>query len=144
MTIYLFTLIFYYFLLSIFLLIPLTCYPFSLPQLILLIYLSKICHKCLHVNEKHFLILQNEYDYFFCMSFVFFSRRKLLQTSLILSGLIFQISSSKAKKKKIFTLAHGIFQARTLDWVAISFSRGSSPPRDRTRVSRIAGRCFTV
>ena len=27
---------------------------------------------------------------------------------------------------------HGIFQARVLEWVAISFSRGSSPPRDRT------------
>ena len=37
---------------------------------------------------------------------------------------------------------HGIPQARTLEWVAISFSRGSSRPRDRTRVSRIAGRCF--
>ena len=30
---------------------------------------------------------------------------------------------------------HGIFQARILEWVAISFSRGSSRPRDRTRVS---------
>ena len=30
---------------------------------------------------------------------------------------------------------HGIFQARILGWVAISFSRGSSWPRDRTRVS---------
>ena len=39
---------------------------------------------------------------------------------------------------------HGILQARILEWVAISFSRGSSPPRDRTWVSRIAGRCFTV
>ena len=39
---------------------------------------------------------------------------------------------------------HGIFQARVLEWVAISFSRGSSRPRDRTWVSRIAGRCFTI
>ena len=29
-------------------------------------------------------------------------------------------------------------------WVAISFSRGSSQPRDRTRVSRIVDRRFTV
>ena len=29
---------------------------------------------------------------------------------------------------------HGIFQARILEWVAISFSRGSSWPRDRTCV----------
>ena len=34
------------------------------------------------------------------------------------------------------------FQARVLEWVAISFSRESSRPRDRTRVSFIASRCF--
>ena len=39
---------------------------------------------------------------------------------------------------------HGIFQTTVLEWIAISFSRGSSQPRNRTRVSRIAGRCFTV
>ena len=38
----------------------------------------------------------------------------------------------------------GIFQARILEWVAISFSRGSSQPRDQTQVSFIAGRFFTV
>ena len=35
---------------------------------------------------------------------------------------------------------HGIFQARVLEWVAISFFRGSSPPRDRTQVSNIEGK----
>ena len=39
---------------------------------------------------------------------------------------------------------HGIFQATVLEWVAISFSRGSSRPREWTRVSRIAGRCFNL
>ena len=39
---------------------------------------------------------------------------------------------------------HGIFQARVLEWVATPFSRGSSQPRDRTQVSRIAGRRFTL
>ena len=39
---------------------------------------------------------------------------------------------------------HGTFQARILGWVAISFSRGSSWPRDRTQVSRTAGRFFTI
>ena len=29
----------------------------------------------------------------------------------------------------------GILQARILEWVAMPFSRGSSPPRDQTRVS---------
>ena len=32
----------------------------------------------------------------------------------------------------------------TGEWVAISFSRGSSRPRDWTQVSLIAGRCFTI
>ena len=39
----------------------------------------------------------------------------------------------------------GILPARILEWVAIPFSRGSSQPRDRTRVSRgscIAGGFF--
>ena len=38
---------------------------------------------------------------------------------------------------------HGIFKARVLEGVVISFSRGSSWLRDRTRISHIAGRCFT-
>ena len=37
---------------------------------------------------------------------------------------------------------HEVFQAGVLDWVAISFSRGSSQSRDRTHVSCTAGRCF--
>ena len=39
---------------------------------------------------------------------------------------------------------YGIFQARILEWVAISFSRGPSQPRDWTRVAHIVSRCFTV
>ena len=39
---------------------------------------------------------------------------------------------------------HGIFQAIILEWVAILFSRGSSQLRDRTQVSRIAVRFFTI
>ena len=38
----------------------------------------------------------------------------------------------------------GIFQASVLEWVAISFSRGSSWPRDQIQVSCIAGRCFII
>ena len=39
---------------------------------------------------------------------------------------------------------HGILQARILEWLAIPFSRGSSQPRNQTRVSCIAGRFFTI
>ena len=38
---------------------------------------------------------------------------------------------------------HGILQARTLEWVAFPFSRGSSQSRDQTQVSCIAGRFFS-
>ena len=39
---------------------------------------------------------------------------------------------------------HAIFRARVLEDVAISFSRGSSWPRDWTQVFCIAGRCFSI
>ena len=39
---------------------------------------------------------------------------------------------------------HEILQARMLQWAAVSFSRGSSQPRDQTQVSHITGRFFTV
>ena len=39
---------------------------------------------------------------------------------------------------------HGIFQARMLEWVALSFSRGSSRPRDWTQIFCIPVRLFTI
>ena len=39
---------------------------------------------------------------------------------------------------------HGILQAKILKWVVISFSRGSFQLRDRTQVSGIAVRLFTI
>ena len=40
-------------------------------------------------------------------------------------------------------LVHGISQARMLQWIAVSFSRGSSQPRDRTRIFCIGKHFFT-
>ena len=60
----------------------------------------------------------------------------------------FKVSLTKERKGKGTSQhmagIHGIFQARILEWVAVSFSRGSSRPRDRTQVSRTAARLFTV
>ena len=39
---------------------------------------------------------------------------------------------------------HGIPQGRTLGWVVISFSRGSSPSKDQNHVSCVAGGFFTI
>ena len=40
--------------------------------------------------------------------------------------------------------AHGIYQARILEWGAIPFSRGSSRPRDQTQVSSTGRQHFTI
>ena len=37
-----------------------------------------------------------------------------------------------------------VFKARVLEWVAMSFSRESSQPRERTQVSHIVDRLFTI
>ena len=42
------------------------------------------------------------------------------------------------------SFVHRNFQARVLEWLAVSFSRVSSPPRDQTQVSCIAGRFLTT
>ena len=38
---------------------------------------------------------------------------------------------------------HGILQARIMEWIPVSYSRGSSQPRNQTHVSLIAGEFFT-
>ena len=40
-------------------------------------------------------------------------------------------------------IVHGILQVRILEWVAFPFSRGSSWPRNQTRISCIAGSFLT-
>ena len=83
----------------------------------------------------------------------------LLNGSLAISFLIWGVYQMSLKFKKLhwpFTLkvkiaqssptlcdlmdytVHGNLQARILEWIAPSFSRGSSQPRDQTQVSRIA------
>ena len=66
------------------------------------------------------------------------------------SRYIFQISGPTValQSRYIFKISgssvHGILQARILEWVAVSFSRGSSQPWDWTQVSFIADGFFTV
>ena len=50
----------------------------------------------------------------------------------------------KVKVTQSCSSVHGIVQAKILEWVAITFSRGSSQPKDQTLVSSIAGRFCTV
>ena len=41
-------------------------------------------------------------------------------------------------------IVHRVLQARTVEWVSVPFSSGSSQLRDRTQVSCISGRFFTT
>ena len=68
------------------------------------------------------------------MYFIYLSTRSVISDSLRPHGLYPTPGSS----------VHGILQARILEWVAICFSKGSSRPRDQTRISHTAGRHFTL
>ena len=77
----------------------------------------------------------------------------LVRETVIVQGIICPVYSKVKVKgaQSCLTLCnsmdytvHGILQARILEWVAFPFSRGSSQPRDRTQVSRTAGRFFTT
>ena len=71
----------------------------------------------------------------------------LLQGSLLLRG-----KESESVSRSVMSMdcsppgfsVCGVSQARILEWVAIPFSRGSSPPRDRARISHTAGRLVTI
>ena len=64
--------------------------------------------------------------YLYLLDFFFFESRSVMSNSLWPHGLL-----------------HGILQARIVEWVAVSFSRGSSQPRDQTQVSCTASGFFT-
>ena len=62
---------------------------------------------------------------------------------LLLTSLSFSSESESFSVVFDFLQPQGILQARILEWLAFPFSRGSSWPRNQTRVSCIAGRFFT-
>ena len=114
-------------------------------------------HNKLVKSESMFLSFKGQQS--FCFVFPYWSA--LNSERLPLSSL-----SKKEKKKQktcflssVYVLSHsiisdflwpqallsmGILQARILEWMAMTSSRGSSQPRDRTQVPHIAGWFFTV
>ena len=79
-----------------------------------------------------------------CIQFV----NNLLSYILMVKVKVKSLSRVRLCDPMVYSLlgspVHGIFRARVLGWVSFSFSRGPSRHRDRTQVSRIAGRCFTL
>ena len=62
----------------------------------------------------------------------------IIKQTILLQGVHAQ--SSRTLCDPTDCSVHGVSRARILQWVAISFSRGSSPPREQTRVS--CGSCI--
>ena len=58
-------------------------------------------------------------------------------------GLVAKLCPTLVTPCTVASSVHGIFQARILEWIAISFSRGPSQPRNQTQVSCTVGRFFT-
>ena len=83
-------------------------------------------------SQNKFMILDKYFFLLFCCETAY----KLLQSCPTLCD--------PMKYSPPDSSAHGILQARVLGWVAISYSRRSSQPRDQTRVSCIAGGFITV
>ena len=70
-----------------------------------------------------------------CLNHLLLQDTSVLLTACVLSCSVVSDSLRSYGLGSIGPTVLGIFQARILEWVAISSSRGSSRPRDRTRVS---------
>ena len=126
---------------------------------------------CLHILEINpFLVisLANIFPYFvgciFVLLTVSFMVQKLLSSMryhlfFVLCCFVFSLFSLLSQWKSLnsvqlfptrWTVApsgssvHGILHKKLLEWIAFPFSRGSSQPGDRTWVSLIADRSFTI
>ena len=73
--------------------------------------------------------------------FLLYSTENCVQCCLVAKSI--QLFHSPMDGSPPGSSVHGISQARILKWVAISFSRGSSQPKDQTHVSCISGKFFT-
>ena len=91
------------------------------------------------------------HDWWNLMDFAMKERREYLQGASYVAGMLkvkllsrVQLFATPWAVSLPGSSIHGIFQASVLEWAAVSFSRGSSQPRNRTQVSCIADRHFTV
>ena len=96
-------------------------------------YLWKISHEALSSSQQYFMPVFLQ---------VFVSSLLLLTTAWKWKK-VKVVQSCPTFCSPVDSTAHGVLQARILEWVASLFSRGSSQTRDWTQVSCIAGEFFT-
>ena len=106
-----------------------------------------LCHSMKH-NQSYFLnnlkvrLLDLFTDYY-----VIFRNLTSILVSCQLDSVSWSVLSDSLRSHGLYpagSCVHGILQARILEWIAIRFSRGSSWPRNQTRVFFISGRFFTI
>ena len=95
---------------------------------------SKFCYTVITLSSSKMLLVQTTWN--FINNYYFCSESEVAQ---LCPNLCYPVEYSPPGSS-----VHGIFQARILEWVAISFSRASSWPRDWTQLSCVAGRCFNL
>ena len=91
----------------------------------------------LYLKLKVIGVSSDSTNYSVC-DLVIFSSAKLRCVLCVLSHSVVSNSCNPIDRSWPGSSIHEILQTRILEWVAISFSRGSSPPRNRTWVSCIA------
>ena len=101
-------------------------------------------------TQKYFLFFHSTFMKCLKKPYYLTSGRNLRQKELfriskgeILKGWKWKSLSCVQLFATLWTIVHGILQARILEWVAIPFSRGCSQPREQTQVSHTAGGFFT-
>ena len=129
------------------------------------IVITQVClslQNCINLSLLHLATLHNEHLSLSAFLLVIFTvpQTLLLESCQSLSLLKVKVKSlSHVRLETPWTVAclcdpvdssppgsslHGILQARVLEWVAISFSRGSSQCTDQTWVSCIPGNRFNL
>ena len=97
-------------------------------------------HLHIYIQPFKYLLIIN-YNIFClwkCVLWIFYKRVFIIHSFCILK---WKSVMSDSLWPMDYTV-HEIFQARILEWVALPISRGSAQPTDRTKISRIVGRCL--
>ena len=120
----------------------------------LVVFLLLSCMSCLHILENKPLLgasfanISSQFVAVFLFHLLFPFQCESLEVWLGPIVVVQRLCSTLLWPHELFipqgSSVHGISQARILEWIAISFSRESSWPRDWTQVSHIVGRFFTV
>ena len=97
------------------------------------------------IKERWWLSCQKEWrdDQYFCHSFISPRGRDVWKVKVLVTQSCLTLCDPMDYSPPGSSV-HRILQARTLEWVAISFSRGSSQSRDWSPVSCMAGGFFTI